>query len=116
MNGPAAESEETTMMSIKSKNIKALSFGLLLLGMAIGPVIQAQETLPDYLRIELKRLEETWNVLDQFAGRIWPGWKSYRDVPFLFEYPNGVRMLVGHPSPTDEFILVPGVEVQGKKV
>ena len=72
--------------------------------------------LPDYARIDLKRLEETWNVLDRFAERIWPGWKGYQDVPFRFNYPNGVQMLVGHPSPTDGFELVPGAEVRGKKV
>jgi len=80
------------------------------------PAAPAADPLPDYLIRELKRLDETWNVLDQFAGRIWPGWKSYTDVPFLFEYPNGVKMLVGHPSPTDDFNLVPGVEVRGKTV
>ena len=93
-----------------------IGIGVFCLGAFPGPGPQAPEPLPDYLRIELKRLEETWNVLDQFAGRVWPGWKAYRDVPFLFEYPNGVRMLVGHPSPTDEFILIPGIEVQGKKI
>jgi len=96
--------------------IGAIGFGAMLLAAAPGPGPRAQEALPDYLRTELKRLEETWNVLDQFAGRVWPGWKSYRDVPFLFEYANGVRMLVGHPSPTDEFVLVPGIEVQRKKI
>ncbi len=77
---------------------------------------QSPGGLPDYMRIDLKRLEETWNVLDQFAGRIWPGWKGYQDVPFRFKYPNGVQMLVGHPSPTDGFEPVPGVEIRGKKV
>jgi hypothetical protein len=77
---------------------------------------QAPAGLPDYLRIDLKRLEETWNVLDRVAGRIWPGWTGYREVPFRFNYPNGVQMLVGHPSPTDGFELVHGVEVGGRKV
>ncbi|MCX6559075.1 MAG: hypothetical protein NTZ26_01045 [Candidatus Aminicenantes bacterium] len=72
--------------------------------------------LPEYLRVELKRLEETWNILDQYAARVWPGWTGYRDVPFLFEYANGVRLLVGHPSPMQGFEVVPGLEVQGKKV
>lgn len=72
--------------------------------------------LPDYLKIDLKRLEETWHVLDQFADKIWPGWKGYQDVPFRFQYPNYVQMLVGHPSPTDGFELVAGVDVRGKQV
>jgi hypothetical protein len=72
--------------------------------------------LPDYMRIDLRRLEETWNVLDRFADRIWPGWKGYEDVPFCFHYSNGIEMLVGHPDPTDGFEAVPGVEVRGKRV
>jgi hypothetical protein len=83
---------------------------------AVPAVAREVSGFADYLRVDLKRLEETWNVLDQFAGKIWPGWKGYEDVPFRFQYPNGVQMLVGHPSPTDGFELVPGVEVRGKKV
>lgn len=72
--------------------------------------------LPEVMKIDLKRLEETWNVLDRFAEKIWPGWDNYHDVPFRFSYPNGVEMLVGHPDPPDSFVLLSGVEVQGKKV
>ncbi|UCH92664.1 MAG: hypothetical protein JSV88_20535, partial [Candidatus Aminicenantes bacterium] len=50
------------------------------------------------------------------AEKVWTGWNNYKDVPFLFEYPNGMRMLVGHPSPPDGFELVPGVQVGEKKV
>lgn len=80
------------------------------------PCVMASEKLPLSLRIDLKRLEETWSILDQYAERVWPGWTNYRTIPFLFEYPNGVRMLVGHPDPTDDFALLPGVEVSGRKV
>jgi len=72
--------------------------------------------LPEVMKIDLKRLEETWNILDQFAEKIWPGWDNYRDVPFRFRYPNGVEMLVGHPDPPDSFELLNGVEFQGKKI
>jgi hypothetical protein len=72
--------------------------------------------LPDCLRMDLKRLKETWHVLDQFADKIWPGWKGYQDVPFRFQYPNNVQMLVGHPSPTDGFELIAGADVRGKQV
>ena len=82
----------------------------------LSPAATPVQDLPDYLRVELKRLEETWNILDQYAAKVWPGWTGYRDVPFLFEYPNGVRLLVGHPSPMQGFEPVPGLEVQGKKV
>jgi hypothetical protein len=104
---------------IKAKFLSGLMLTLSLAA-ALAPAgqtpVPAAHALPDYLNRELKRLEETWNVLDQFAARIWPGWKNYVDVPFRFSYPNGVQMLVGHPSPTDEFELVPGVEIRGQKV
>ncbi len=72
--------------------------------------------LSQVMMIDLKRLEETWRILDQFAEKIWPSWTGYRDIPFMFEYPNGVRLLVGHPSPTDEFAPVADLLVQGKQV
>jgi len=79
------------------------------------PAVPAS-ALSQVMIIELKRLEETWRILDAFADKVWPGWTGYRDIPFLFEYPNGLRMLVGHPSPTDEFAPVADVLVLGKKV
>jgi hypothetical protein len=88
-----------------------------LLALFVPPAHMAPDNgLPDYCALELMRLEETWNILDQVAARIWPGWTNYPDVPFHFEYPNGVKMLVGHPSPMDGYELVPGVEIRGKKV
>ncbi len=95
----------------------------LLLLVLLGPLPSAPaaesspaQDLPEYIRVELKRLEETWNILDQYAAKVWPGWTGYRDVPFLFEYPNGVRLLVGHPSPMQGFEPVSVIEVQGKPV
>ena len=82
---------------------------------AVLPAVPASALSP-VMTIDLKRIEETWRILDALADEVWPGWTGYRDVPFLFEYPNGVRMLVGHPSPTDEFAPVADLVVQGKKV
>lgn len=89
--------------------------GLLVL-LVLPALLATTDGLPDYCTLELLRLEETWNILDQVAARIWPGWTNYPDVPFHFEYPNGVKMLVGHPSPMDGYDLIPGVEIRGKKV
>jgi hypothetical protein len=75
-----------------------------------------KDTLPPALKIDLERLKETWHVLDLCSEKIWTGWNNYKDVPFLFGYPNGMQMLVGHPSPPDGFELVPGVEIGEKKV
>jgi hypothetical protein len=92
--------------------------GCVALGFVIATAqpLAAQYVLPDYMKTDLARIEETWNILDQCAGRIWPGWKNYMDVPFRLNYPNGVQLLIGHPSPTDGFELVPGVELRGKKI
>ncbi len=95
---------------------KTLVILIVITTMPAAWAIDSQTVLPDYLRVDLKRLEETWNVLDQVAARVWPGWTGYLDVPFLIDYPNGVRMLVGHPNPPDGFELLAGVEIRGRKV
>ena len=76
----------------------------------------SQPDLEQIYSIDLKRLEETWNILDQYAEKICKGWTGYTDVPFYFEYPNGVKMLVGHPKPPKKFIEVTGIAVRDKKV
>ncbi len=99
----------------KRISLLLLAFFIAILCRLPSPLF-AQPTLPDYMKTDLRRIEETWNVLDQYAEKIWPGWKNYADVPFHLHYPNGVQLLVGHPSPTDGFELVPGIEPRGKKV
>ena len=88
-------------------------------GLLAGPALAGpagKPALHPVQKLELLRLEETWNVLDQVAAKVWPGWKGYADVPWVFDYENQTRMLVGHPDPPDEFELVEGVTVRGKKV
>ncbi len=101
---------------MRTRRTALLCLVLLAPALAFAAAALPAQDLPDYLRVELKRLEETWNILDQYAVKVWPGWTGYRDVPFLFEYPNGVRLLVGHPSPMQGFEPVPGLSVQGKPV
>ena len=72
--------------------------------------------LPPPVLLELHHLEETYHVLDAVAGRIWPGWKNYRRFPFLLRFPNGLRVLVNHPTPPSVFELVGSVTVDGAKV
>ncbi len=105
--------EEKAMNEKFTKRIGSIFFVLLIV---TAIPLFAQITLPGYMKTDLKRIEETWNILDQFADKIWPGWKNYADVPFRLSYPNGVQLLIGHPSPTDGFELVPGIEPRGKKV
>ncbi|OGU68083.1 MAG: hypothetical protein A3H45_14905 [Ignavibacteria bacterium RIFCSPLOWO2_02_FULL_55_14] len=91
------------------------AFLLLFLALFTEPV-PAQDTLPKYLSVQLKQLEETWHILDLISTEIWPGWTGYADLPFMFAYPNGVRMLVGHPKPPEGFSLVAGITPRGKTV
>jgi hypothetical protein len=86
-----------------------------LLLIAAGAV-SAAEALPEPAAIEMKRLQETYRVLDFTAEKVWPGWKNYRDVPFLFEFENGLRLLVRHPQPPSPFQPVEGLKVESRQV
>lgn len=80
------------------------------------PAAQDAGALPTVVLLELKHLEETCRVLDAVAEKIWPGWNDYREVPFLLEYQNGLKILIGHPNPPKEFRIVAGVEVGRSRV
>ena len=45
---------------------------------------EQKATLHPVMKMELNRLDELWNVLDQVAAKVWPDWTGYADVPFLF--------------------------------
>jgi hypothetical protein len=81
----------------------------------VCPAQEAIELNPVMQR-ELIKLEETWHVLDIVADRVWPGWKGYADVPYMFTFQNNVKLLVGFPNPPQGFELVSGVEAGGKIV
>ncbi len=72
---------------------------LLIAGLAAAQT----SNLPQPVETELKRLAETYRVLDFAAERVWPGWNDYRTVPFLLSFENGLRVLVGHPNPPAPF-------------
>ncbi|WP_321474076.1 hypothetical protein [uncultured Paludibaculum sp.] len=82
----------------------------------IPALLAPSPDLPAAVRAELKRVEEMYRVLDFAAQKIWPGWDDYRSTPFLFEYENGLRVLIGHPKPPSEFTLVPDAKVETKAV
>ncbi len=65
--------------------------------------------LPAVVTLELRHIEETYRVLDVVATKIWPGWTDYRQVPFLLNYENGLRVLIGHPNPPAGFEVIPGL-------
>jgi hypothetical protein len=93
----------------------AIAFLLILGGRPLG----AEEKtvgLPEAVRVELLRLEETYHVLDHTAAKVWPGWANYRDFPFRFSFENGLRVLVGPPNPPEGYALAPDIQVDGKPV
>jgi hypothetical protein len=81
-----------------------------------GATCQNRPALPPIVLNELKRLEETYRILDAVSLSIWPGWNDYREVPFLFEYENGLKVLIGHPTPPSEFKIVSGLLVGNSRV
>jgi len=100
------------------KTIK-LTMGLLLAFFFLGgESLQAAggKELPGFVLQELAHLAETYRILDLAAEKIWPGWTNYRDFPFLFEYQNGLRVLIGHPVPPGEFEKLADVRVENKDV
>ena len=100
-------------------NAKTVLAAISLLLIAGGRPLGAEEKtagLPEAVRVELLRLEETYHVLDHTAAKVWPGWTNYRDFPFQFSFENGLRVLVGHPSPPEGYTLAPDITVDGKPV
>lgn len=72
--------------------------------------------LPEVAARELARLEEAYHVLDRVAGDVWQGWTDYKEVPFLLNFENGLRVLIGFPNPPTGFELLPGVRAAGRTV
>lgn len=46
------------------------------------------------IEVELKRLDEVYQLLDTFAERIWPGWNAQDHVEFQVRFPNGAALLM----------------------
>ncbi len=86
--------------------------------MALGQAaLAAQTRLEPYLEIELKRLEETYRLMETYAQTIWPGWNNFNEIEFKVQYPNLVQLLV---NPREEvpagYELVADRTVKGKKI
>jgi hypothetical protein len=89
---------------------------LSVLGASIFAQTEESVKLDSAVMTTLNRLQETYHVLDAVSEKIWPGWTNYKEFPFLFEFENNLRVLVGHPNPPKGFELVPDLEVGRKKV
>lgn len=97
------------------------AFGLAIFILAAAaPLIPAAEgpdrALPDFIVRELAHLEETYRILDITAAKVWPGWTNYRDFPFCLQYPDNLRILIGHPNPPEPFVKLPRYKVEDKDV
>jgi len=75
-----------------------------------------EKKLPGYVVQALAQIEETYHILDLAAEKIWPGWTNYRDFPFMLEYKNGLKVLVGHPNPPAEFKKIEGARMENMDV
>jgi len=75
-----------------------------------------QSVLPEAMQLDLKRVEETWRILDRYAEAAWPGWKNYTEIPFRLNYPDGVSLQIVEPRFPEKFKLVEGVTLRGKKI
>ncbi|MFA5849539.1 MAG: hypothetical protein WC833_06630 [Bacteroidales bacterium] len=69
--------------------------------------------LPEAVKVELNRLAETYNILDQFSNEVWDGWNDYKNFPFQMTFQNGLRVLVGHPAPPKVYVPYPHLKVNG---
>jgi len=69
--------------------------------------------LPQTVEIELNRLEAAYQLLDLFSNEVWDDWDDHREYPILFNFQNGLRILIGHPSPPEEFVPYPEAKIDG---
>ncbi len=80
-------------------------------------LIGEQAGLEPYLSIELKRLEETYRVLDRFAEEIWPGWNNYDEVEYRVRFPNLVDLLYNpRKELPDGYVPLADIKLRGKPV
>lgn len=56
--------------------------------------VDCQTRLEEYIEIELARIEETYNLLDSFSERIWPGWNNYDSIQFQVQFPDKTLLKV----------------------
>lgn len=93
-----------------------LAFGMALILAGQIPLF-SQTQLDPYIEIELKRVEETYRLMDNYAQTIWPGWNNYKEIEFQVQYPNLVFLLIGPREKVPEgYELVPGRTFRGKKI
>ncbi len=102
---------------MKTKRLTLVTVSVLFVLHTGIPAQQEQAfKMPEAVKTTIERLGETYHVLDIVSEEIWPGWTNYKDFPFLFEFENRLRILVGHPNPPEDFTLLDGIKIGGKDV
>jgi hypothetical protein len=109
---------------MKIKQMRLFILLVCMMELALFLNTHAQTTLPDALQLDLKRVDEAWRILDQYAGQAWPGWKNNTDIPFRIDYPNGICLYIGKPNPigkrqmfdSTRMKLVDTTSLRGKKI
>ena len=101
---------------MKKHSIHVIALGAILIASTLLPLF-SQTVLDPYLELELKRLEETYRLMDKYGQVLWPGWTQYDEVEFKVQFPNLVYLLV---TPKDKipagYEAVPGRTIRGKKI
>ena len=77
------------------KKVIILSFCFFVIAGKSYSTEASEYELPPAVQLEMQRIAETYNVLDQVAEKVWPGWVNYRDFPFLLHFENGLQVLFG---------------------
>jgi hypothetical protein len=73
--------------------------------------------LEQYIEIELKRLEETYRLIDQLGESVWPGWNNHLDVEFRVQFPNQVHLLVNPRKKAPKgYEKIQGRTIRGKEI
>lgn len=89
----------------------------LLIVLVAGSVGFAQGEIDRCIEIELQRVERLYDLLDRFAGQVWPGWDNYGDIEFQAIFPNRVQMIVNPRGMlSEDYKVVEGTTVRGKPI
>jgi hypothetical protein len=71
----------------------------------VTPTVVSSATAMPQPPLELIEAVEAWRLLALYGDQVWPGWGAAR-IPLLFRA-GEFDLLAGHPSPPEEFNLLP---------
>ncbi|HTP10809.1 MAG TPA: hypothetical protein VMP08_21295, partial [Anaerolineae bacterium] len=80
----------------------------------VAPTSTIIVTVTPSVAPEFAEAAEAWHLLNTIGDQVWPGWGAAR-IPLLIRS-GEYDLLVGHPSPPQEFQLLPDVTVADQPV